>query len=223
MKKYSKIPYYSEDYYGENCIAFDKLDGSNFRASWSKKRGFYKFGTRTEMIDINHETFGKIIPLFVEKYGDSLSKIFIDKYKKVENFVVFSEYVGPNSFAGWHDPNDKMDIVLFDVNQYKKGFISPWEFVDNFGHLDIPNIVYEGKLTDKLIEDVKNNIYGLKEGIIGKGIYKTKKDGEIVWQIKAKTLEWLSIIRERLGEKALLEELNNDKELYLIINNGAIR
>jgi hypothetical protein len=28
-----------------------------------------------------------------------------------------------------------MDIVLFDVNAYRKGFISPYEFVDNFGKL----------------------------------------------------------------------------------------
>lgn len=223
MKSYPKIEYYNKGIFGQPIIAFDKLDGSNIRCEWSRKRGWYKFGTKTILIDKNSEDFGQVIPLFLEKYSEPLSKVFTDRYKKVENFVVFSEYVGPNSFAGQHDPNDKMDIVLFDVNQYKKGFISPWEFVDRFGHLDIPNIVYEGKLTEQLIEDVKLNRFNLKEGIIGKGIYKTKKDGEIVWQIKAKTLEWLNIIKKRLGEKALLEELNNDKELFSMLVNDKSR
>jgi hypothetical protein len=213
MKDYPKIDYYNKAIYGQNVIAFDKLDGSNIRCEYSRKRGWYKFGTRTEMIDKNHEIFGKSIPLFLEKYGDSLDKIFRDKYKKVENFVVFSEYVGPNSFAGWHDSNDIMDIILFDVNQYKKGFISPWEFLDNFSSVDIPKIIYEGKLTDTLIENVRNDVYGLKEGAIIKGLYKTKKDGEIAWRIKAKTIKWLKQVKERLGEKALMEELNNDKFL----------
>lgn len=218
MKSYPKIEYYNKGFFGQPIIAFDKLDGSNIRCEWSRKRGWYKFGTKSILIDKTSEQFSEVIPLFLEKYGDSLPKVFTDRYKKVENFVVFSEYVGPNSFAGKHEPNDIMDIILFDVNQYKRGFITPWEFVDRFGHLDIPRIVYEGKLTEELIEDVKKNKYNLKEGIIGKGIYKTKKDGELIWQIKAKTNEWLSVIRERLGEKALLEELNNDKELFLTLN-----
>jgi len=215
MKEYPKIEYYNKGIFGTNVIAFDKLDGNNIRCEWSRKRGFYKFGTRTNLIDKYSEDFAQVIPLFMEKYNESLSKVFVDKYKKVENFVVFSEYVGPNSFAGVHDPEDTLDIHLFDVNQYKKGFISPWEFVSNFGHLDIPTIIYEGKFDQDLIDDIKRNKYGLKEGVIVKGLYKTKKEGEIVWQIKIKTLQWLEIIRYRLGEKALLEELNNDDVLFL--------
>jgi hypothetical protein len=218
MKQYPKIEYYNKGIFGQPIIAFDKLDGSNIRCEWSRKRGWYKFGTKGVLIDRNSERFSETIPLFLEKYGDSLPKVFVDRYKKVENFVVFSEYVGPNSFAGVHVPDDKMDIVLFDVNQYKRGFITPWEFVERFGHLDIPKIVYEGKFNEQLIEDVRQNKYGLKEGVIAKGLYKTKKDGEIIWQVKIKTLEWLSVIKSRLGEKALLEELNNDKELFMALN-----
>lgn len=218
MKTYPKTNYYNidNDLFGTDCLVFDKLDGTGCRAEWSKKKGWYKFGTRTEMIDKNHPIFGKSIPLFLEKYSENLDKIFRDKYKKVENFVVFSEYVGPNSFAGRHEPDDTMDIILFDVNQYKKGFISPWEFVDNFSSVGIPEIIYEGKLTDELIDNVKKDIFGLKEGVIIKGLSKTKKDGEIVWRIKAKTIKWLNLIKERLGEKALIEELNNDKFLIEI-------
>lgn len=216
MKSYPKIEYFNKGIFNSDCIGFDKLDGSNFRAEWSRKRGFYKFGTRSTMIDIKDENFGRAIPIFLEKYNDSLSKIFIDKYKKVENFVVFAEYFGENSFAGQHDPEDDMDIVLFDVNQYKRGFISPYEFIDNFGHLSIPNIIYEGKYTDHLINDVKNNIYNLKEGLVVKGISKTKKDNEFIWQVKIKTNLWLEKFRNKFGNKMLLEELNGD---VFLMNN----
>ena len=111
-----------------------------------------------------------------------------------------------------------MDIVLFDINQYKKGFISPYEFIENFGHLHIPEIIYEGKYTQELIDNVKNNVYNLNEGVVAKGLYKTKKEGEVIWQVKVKTLEWLRKIKEKMGDKALAEELNNDKNLLLNIN-----
>lgn len=213
MKHYPKIEYYNKGIINSHVIAFDKLDGSNLRFEWSKKRGFYKFGTRKVMIDNKDEQFGSAIPLFLDKYATDLERVFSNRYRKVENFVVFAEYVGENSFAGWHDPNDKMDIILFDVNQYKKGFISPYEFLDNFGHLDIPKIIYEGKFTQELINDVRNNRFNLKEGIIAKGETETKKDGKIIWQAKVKTIDWLKKVKSKLGEKALLEELNNDKTL----------
>jgi hypothetical protein len=126
--------------------------------------------------------------------------------------VVFGEYLGENSFAGKHDIEDKKDIVIFDVNLYKKGFISPRDFIDNFGHLHIPNVVYKGEYDYDLINDIKKNTWNLKEGVICKGVRKTKGD-EIVWMTKVKTIEWLEKIRHTLGEKALFEELNRDRSL----------
>ena len=214
MKQYPKIEYYNKGLFGQNVIGFDKLDGSNIRCEWSKKRGWYKFGTKEVMIDVNNEDFGQTIPLFLEKYGDSIPKVFVDKYKKVENFVVFSEYVGKNSFAGYHQKGDKMDMILFDVNQYKRGFITPWEFLDNFGHLDIPRVIYQGKYSEELIENIKNNKFNLKEGIIAKGSFRDKNNKEEIWMVKIKNIEWLKKVKDRFGEKAFLLELNNDKQLF---------
>ena len=66
MKSYSSIEYFGE-HWGIPIIAFDKMDGSNLRFEWSKKRGFYKFGSRNVMIDENHEQFGKGVTIFIER------------------------------------------------------------------------------------------------------------------------------------------------------------
>jgi RNA ligase len=211
MKAYPKIEYHNKGLFGQDCIAFDKLDGSNLRFEWGHKRGWYKFGTRTTMIDRSNQQFGKSIDIFLDKYGEDLDKIFRSKYKKVESFVVFGEFIGENSFAGQHVESDKKDVVIFDVNQYKKGFIDPYEFVSNFGHLDIPKIIYEGKYTTELINSIKNS--SLSEGVIVKGKQKTKKGGDDIWMVKIKTSLWLKKVKEKFGEKYLLEELNNDKSL----------
>ena len=216
MKSYDKIPYYNDGHFGSYVYAFDKLDGSNIRCEWSRKRGWYKFGTRNNMIDASHEQFGEAIPLFLDKYGDSLPKIFMKEYKKIESFVVFSEFVGENSFAGYHDPDDVKDIILFDVNGHRKGFLPPEEFIRNFGELHIPEIIYEGEYNYKLINNVQKNLWDLKEGVICKGTFKTKKSNtDQVWMTKIKTKEWLRKVKDKLGDKALLEEVNGDRSLLI--------
>lgn len=214
MKSYDKIPYWNQGLFDQDCIAFDKIDGSNMRFEWGRKRGWYKFGTRSIMIDRSSEHLGKGIDIFLDKYGDNLDRVFREKYKRVESFVVFAEFVGENSFAGQHEESDKKDVILFDVSQYKRGIISPYEFVENFGHLHIPKIIYNGKYTHEFIDSIKNNDFNLKEGVICKGMTKTKKDGNIIWMSKVKSLQWLEEVRKKFGNKALLEELNNDVELF---------
>ena len=68
MKTYNSIPHFDESLYGQHALAFNKLDGSNLRFEYSKKRGFYKFGTRRQMINEHHPHFGYGIDLFMEKY-----------------------------------------------------------------------------------------------------------------------------------------------------------
>ena len=101
MKHYPSIEHWSEDLLGRRVFAFDKLDGSNFRAEWNHKRGWYKFGTKGQMIDEKNEQFGNAIPIFLNKYGDYLPHVFTKQhYKSIRSFVVFCEYLGQNSFAG---------------------------------------------------------------------------------------------------------------------------
>lgn len=216
MKQYDKIEYLDTESFSLPVIGFYKHDGSNLRFEWGHKRGWYKYGTRRTMIDRSDIQFGGGIDIFLNKYGDDLDRIFRTKYKRVESFVVFGEYVGENSFAGQHVESDVKDVILFDVNQYRRGIIDPFEFVENFGHLDIPDIVYEGLYTDEFVNNIKSNRlkYGeLKEGVVIKGVYKNKNNKDEVIMAKIKTNIWIRQVREKFGEKYLLDELNNDKRL----------
>lgn len=197
MKSYPSIPHWNKGIKGEPVYVFDKLDGSNIRAEWSKKQGWYKFGTRTQLIDITSQPFGEAILIFREKYAEGLETVFKNKYRECKNFVVFLEYYGENSFAGNHVAEDKKDLVLFDVSQYKRGIIPPKEFIENFQHLGIPGWCKD-TFNDSLIDIVKSIDDG--EGVVCKGVHKNK-----VWMSKIKTNWWLSKIKEK-GHEELVKE-----------------
>ena len=212
MKEYHKILYYNKGIMGAPVIAFDKLDGSNIRVEWSKKRAFYKYGTRTQMLDKTNEQFGKAVNIFEEKYFDKLHKFFLTEptYRNHQSILAYFEYFGPNSFAGFHEETDKMDLLLLDVWQHKKGWVEPRDFIKQFSEFGIPDIIYRGNLNQEFIQNVKNNIYNLKEGVVAKGTQETKRVDRKVWMIKIKTTDWHRRLKEKCGEKAVLDDLEGD-------------
>lgn len=208
MKSYHKLYYYNEDVIGKECWAFDKLDGQNMRFEGNLKRGFYKFGSRNQMIPKNDDNFGIGVKLFFEKYNDDVIKILsnILKDKKIK-FTAFAELVGPNSFCGKHHPDDKLDLILFDIWVFKSGWIKPQRFIDDFGHLGIPDVIYNGKLDKQLISDIQEDKFNLSEGVIAKG------DD---FMVKIKTKAWLQKVKLKLGEKYLMEDLDYNKKLLIV-------
>jgi hypothetical protein len=182
---------------------FNKLDGSNIRAEWNKKKGFYKFGTRHELINENSKPFGQAIPLIKNKYEDDLSKIFIDK--KWESVVCFFEYWGPSSFAGHHNFDEVMDVTLFDVNPFKNGLLSAADFISIFGHLDIPAICYSGYMTQEIFDQIRGSTLPNMtfEGVVAKGLYDKQP---IMYKIK--TEAWLGKLRDYCkGDESLFNRL----------------
>lgn len=173
---------------------FAKLDGSNIRAEWNSKRGFYKFGSRTQLIDESHSPLGKAIPIIKEKYEKDLSQVF--KEQRWQDVLCFFEFWGPSSFAGQHLDTESQTVTLFDVNPYKQGILEPSQFIKYFGHLDIPNILYEGFLTKELVDSVKQST--LKdmplEGIVCKGPNDKKTKMPIMFKIKSQM--WLDRLKE---------------------------
>lgn len=170
MKEYPQIAGSNKAPIGEQCIAFVKYDGSNLRWEWSPKKGWYKFGTRSRLFDTSDEIFGEAIPLFQDTLGPEIIKRCQEIERGLQNVIVFTEFFGPNSFTGMHNPSDPKELKLFDVNLYKRGIMKPRHFLKYFG--DFPfaaKVVYEGSLNHEFISDVRNGLYPVVEGVVAKG------------------------------------------------------
>lgn len=70
MKEYPSIPtlptqgsssfaHWKRNNNMSEIYAFDKIDGSNIRAEWSSKRGFYKFGSRNRLLGSDQPIINK--------------------------------------------------------------------------------------------------------------------------------------------------------------------
>jgi len=184
---------------------FDKLDGSNIRAEWSSKQGFYKFGSRRQLIDRNHPILGEAVDLVVENYQEQLSSIF--SAKKWERAVAFFEFYGENSFAGSHEKDEEHKVTLIDVNVYKRGMIEPLHFIELFEEVGIPKVLHKGVLTEDLVTSVKN---GTLEDMTFEGVvckYHNQKN-KIVRMFKIKNRGWIDRLKEKCnGNAALFKRL----------------
>ena len=195
---------------GFPCIAFYKYDGSNLRFEWSAKKGWNKYGSRTQMIDIKHEVFGKGIEIFQEQLGniivERIKKAYPKEFKNIERITAFAEFYGENSFAGNHEISDEKNVKLFDIYIFKKGFLAPEKFVEIFGDWDkAAQVVYQGNLNEGFIQDVRHNglILPLNEGVICKGSsdkIKFQTHGT-VWMTKIKTFDFINRLKNRYAEK----------------------
>lgn len=201
MKAYPSIDGPSGGHH-KPCYGFVKYDGSNLRFEWSRKRGWYKFGTRKMMIDHTHPIFGQAIPLFLQKYGDSVEQVFKNEklFRGVQSVVVFAEWFGALSLSGAHRPWDKFDIVLFDVSPHKKGLLGPKQFIDHFSHLPVAELVYTGNFGDALVESICKETFDfaskydvrpeIPEGIVCKG-----GTGHDLWMCKVKTARYKEALK----------------------------
>lgn len=186
-------------------IIFDKLDGSNIRAEWSSKKGFYKFGSRNRLIDRNQPILGEAIDLIVEGHQEQLSSIF--SAKKWERAVAFFEFYGKSSFAGSHDMNEEHEVTLIDVNVYKRGMLDPLHFIELFEEIETPKVLYKGVLTEDLVTSVKSGILEdmTFEGVVCK--YHDQKN-KIVRMFKIKNVHWIDRLKEKCdGNDALFRRL----------------
>jgi hypothetical protein len=200
MKEYPSIPGPAQSP-KDDGIAFFKHDGSNLRFEWNRKKGFNKFGTRHQLFDEKHEVFGIAVSLFMNKYSEAISKIVRDNkvWRNAESYTAFAEFEGEKSFAGQHKSDDATrDVILFDIAIHKRGIISPREFVNEFGALHIPKIVYTGRLTEGFINQVRENTLEtpLNEGVVFKG-----GSGHDLWMCKIKTNHYREKLKAMYADK----------------------
>lgn len=186
--------------------SFQKYDGSNIRAEWNSKKGFYKFGTRNQLMDEGSKPFGMAIQLIKDKFEQDISMVC--KEQKWKDALFFFELYGEDSFAGFHNFEKPMTTTLIDVNPYKQGILEPHLFIKYFKHLDIPKVLYEGHISKEFINSVKDStLPGITlEGVVCKG--RNETPGCPV-MFKIKTNAWLSKLKEYVkGDMFLFEKLS---------------
>ena len=208
MLHYPKIPG-SKDAPDGRCIAFDKLDGTNLHWSWERDFGWHAFETRRDEFQLTpsgqaefareHPGLEEAPVVFMKTLAESLDRVFRDHpdYREQAVFKVFTEFLGPNSFAGQHRPEDVKETVLIDLWADGHGFLSPTTFVKHFGEVPIPRVVYRGKLTGAFLEEVRKGKYGVTEGVVCKG----GTGGNDVWMVKVKTNAYLERLKASFGAK----------------------
>lgn len=200
MKDYPSIPKVLNEFLNRDCIAFKKYDGTQIRVEWTHKKSWHKFATRGQLFDKSSKHFGCAIDIFNNTHAMSLETIIKNKYPKASEVVAFLEFIGPFSFAGMHEPgilqvshNEPKELILFDINIHKKGLVNPEEFVKNFFYSSA-EVLYQGKLTEEFIKDVREGKYGEGEGVVVKG-----GCGHKIWQCKIKTWAYLKKIQQFFG------------------------
>lgn len=185
--------YLNNDY----ILAFDKLDGSNIRAEWTRKNGFNKFGTRRRLLDPAEPILGEAIALFQEKYADSLNHIF--RKQQMTKATAFFEFHGPNSFAGQH-ADEKHTVTLFDIHNYKQGLLTGSEFLKLVGNrVDTVPVIWEGKVNSQFVKKVTDStLEGMTfEGVVCKGQLDNRKRPN---NFKIKSDAWLYRLKAKCGD-----------------------
>ena len=209
MKTYWSIPG-PKDAVEAPCIAFHKIDGSNLRFEWSRKQGWYKFGTRYRVVEPDHHHWGIAYQVFKERFADDIDKIFHDdpEFRRIEKAIVYCECFGSSSFAGWHDWNEPKELAIIDVAIHKRGMVLPEDFVRHFGHLRIAEVVYEGMFDHQFVADVRDGKYPVTEGVVAKGVLlgKKKNPQHGLWMVKVKTRRWLEELKRRAAESEQFQQ-----------------
>ena len=187
---------------GVPIYAFDKLDGSNIVVEWSKKRKFWKFGSRKQLINKNNKLLGESIELIKSKYEKDLHDIFVkEKYLKVNCYF---EFYGKSSFAGNHY-DEEHNVTLFDISVRKKGMLEPRDFLKLTRNMDVAKLLYHGNANELLVEEVKNGtLEGMTfEGVVCKGSY-ISPGRPLMFKIKNQA--WINRLKGHCKEDSTLYE-----------------
>ena len=200
---YPKIPD-AKDNPLKNIIAFNKYDGTNMHWVWNSEYGFHTFGTRRNQYALNEfginqfkENHSELIQapdLFSTNYESLYSEYLSDSIFSDKEVILFTEFLGEQSFAGNHIQEDNKQIILFDV-QINNKLLLPEMFLKHFNSFNIAKIVYKGKFSGQFIEDVRSNKFKTSEGVICKGSYQDE-----LYMFKIKTTDYLNKLKVQFAD-----------------------
>jgi hypothetical protein len=203
---YPKIPS-TEGCPGGRCVAFEKIDGTNLHWVWHRELGWHAFGTRRDVFDLSeggiarfsaaHPGLDDCVDLFRATLAGGVEAVFREWLGDCEEVRAFTEYAGPQSFAGRHRDGDPRSLVLFDVEAVGFGLLGPETFIERFDHLPTPRVVYRGKFTGRLTDDVRRGRYSVAEGVVIKG----GAGGPDLWMAKVKTDAYRERLRASFAER----------------------
>ena len=190
MKEYPSIP--AQIQLGLPIYSFYKYDGSMIRSEFSKKRGFYKFGSRRRLLGTDQFIIHKAEGLV--KAQEDLVRTICAK-RNWDSIILFYEFLGSKSSFGNHVEDDDHQVHLIDANPYKKGILPPREFIDIFG--EFPNVapcLYQGNCNNSFVLSVRD---GTLEGMGPEGVVcKFKGRGNEIGMFKVKRQSWYAALRE---------------------------
>ena len=207
MKTYPSIPFMNGLTKGQGIpegdewFVFDKLDGSNIRAEWNPKRGFYKYGRRKALLDDSNPWLLESPDVLKDQLTPKLDAEF--RKRKWKRVLCFFEFHGPTSFAGHHEKEDHR-MTLIDINVHPKGFLCPKDFVafcQDAGLLegtDWPRLLHQGPIDDELLTAIRLSTLPdlTMEGAVAK--WQDKKGNRKTFKVKTKL--WLDALRTYCGD-----------------------
>lgn len=207
MLHYPKIPG-SGSLPSGRCVAFEKYDGTNLHWDWDRDFGWHAFGTRRDQYNLTdagiagfgarHAHLRQAPEVFLRTLAEGIDAVLRggEWYARFPAFKVFTEFLGPGSFAGLHREDDPKELRLFDVEAEGFGMIGPEQFVRDFGHLSIARVVFRGKLTGTFADDVRRGRYGVDEGVVCKG-----GEGTSLWMVKIKTAAYMDRLKQAMADR----------------------
>lgn len=162
------------------CVVFEKLDGTNLRATQTEDGWRYFTRSDREITELD-PWFGNF-PSMVDDIESKLIQLNMKHY--------YFEFLGRHSFAGQHVEGEKHNIFLLDCLDDE--MMNPFEFVRATNKLQIatPPVIHSGKLPGNLIESVRSagrwGKHRVTEGVVIKGNN---------WMCKVKTNTWQEKLR----------------------------
>lgn len=89
------------------------------------------------------------------------------------------------------------------MNVFKKGILPPKEFVKHFSSVEIPKVLYKGKLDQEIVDSIKNGTFpgATFEGVVCKA--KGKYPG-LPLMFKIKNRAWIEKVKARWGNDITL-------------------
>jgi len=204
MKPYPTIPY--EVLKGLPVYIYDKLDGSNIRAEWSKKRGFYKFGSRRRLLSDDSFIIKEAEGLILAQ-REALERYVVDQFR-CDRCICFFEFWGPSSFAGLHKEDETHETALLDIEIYKRGFIDQKAYRKLQEKLDVPTprFLTHEKMTAEIEEQARAGELGSFEGIVCKSIMTDKYKKPLRFKVKSR--QWIEKVKAiHAGNQKVLREL----------------